>query len=187
MKEKDIHTVENERKSKEDFQVIHFFIVNNYVRAYDISAWLTVTILGQILNLDDFKKLTIVHCAYKDKKDDTNLFVGFPRKKQDDYLSKDLAPEALDAEHYIVRLDAKYLKEKDVEQILKDYNEWKSKIPVTTFDSNEKRTNSRYPMKPGMMHEILSFQIQAKSPNDAVAFIQHLKEEVIKELISYND
>ena len=176
MQLKEILSIEQNR-TEETKCVIHLFQEGSFYRAYEWSAWLCHRYINE------FK---VTHKHFRSIEPSV-LFVGFPVTSFPKYA--ETAYSVTDVEEKrrdMVLHDDVLSADMQLEEMVADYDSWKSSIPVQENISKSKETQATSSgvsanaviSKAGIVQQIIAFPLESKSPLQCMMFIADLKQQV---------
>jgi len=178
----EIVEIESNRKSPEQFGVIHLLKESNFYRAHDWSAWLMSTFpMGEAVN----SPLRISAKKLKDGYIET--WVGFPVTSLGKYVPDDGSVEFSPVSD--TQIDIKIslpedLASADYEAIRAHVDDWKGQLPLNDGGRNKREERKVAEAAPRIMRisdvlgRILAFPLESKSPLDAWEFLRNLRQQV---------
>lgn len=126
---KDILEMERSRQTADDYRKIHIFQEGSFYRAYQFSAWLCT------MYMKDFK---VTHRQMKGI-DGSVCFVGFPVTSLEKWTPQDSKTEQVAEKHQSITLA---IQAEDSSQMMQQYEEWKSSIPLSETKEKEMVTKT---------------------------------------------
>lgn len=167
--------MESQRSTLEQCRAIHFSQEGTFLRAYEWSAWLCVRYIN------DFKP---TKRTFKSE-DAAVVFVGFPVNSLQRYTPE--GAEVTTGEDKSVELllpVTVFQDTTDVSQLTTDFENWKHSVPLT--ESSKKDAESGHAggaaMRPSrltdVMHRILAYPIEQKSPLESMQFLAEIKRSI---------
>ena len=172
----DILTVEQDRPDSQSARVVHLFLEGSFLRAYEWSAWLCCRYLNE------FKA---TRRRIKNTEQDF-VFIGFPETSLEKYNANGIeiiqvADKAVD----MVLPESLVVHELDVQ----DFSNWKQSVPL----AESKRKDQILSLSQGglsqvqspstltsVMHTILEFPLERKTPFDCMVFVADLKQQITR-------
>jgi len=172
---KDILETESRHETLEQCRVIHLFQEGTFYRAYEWSAWLCVRYIHEFkANKRQFKN------------ENANMvFVGFPVTS----LQK-FTPENVEVRHnaeggMLVTLpETVFAPETTGRSLHEEFENWKQSVPLTENSKKEMESEKRsgggsHPFRiTDIMHQILSYPIEQKSPLECMSFLAEIKKGI---------
>ncbi len=178
----EISKIENERKTPEDFGVIHLFSENNFYRAHDWSAWLMTTFpFGESVN----KPLRISAKRLKDGY--VEAWVGFPVTSIGKYVPNDDSLKfnpISDTQIDVTITLPEEIAGADFESLRSQIDEWKEGLPMNEAKKQKREDREvaevapRFTRMTDIVGRILSFPLESKSPIEAWEFVRQLRQQV---------
>jgi len=179
----DVIKLERTRVSKDQWRQLHLFKEGSFYRAYEQSAWLMSRYGSSELQAKKHKT--------KQSTDGSFVFVGFPVTSIDKFRPKDSTEETVDANHVILTLsDAVFPADVTVEMLAADYTRWKGEVVYTepkaegddkTKTKTVEKSSIAQPSQvrlTDIMHDILAYPLESKSPIDTILFVAELKQKL---------
>jgi len=178
----DILSIERERFSLEECRVIHLFLEGSFLRSYEWSAWLCVTMI---------KEFKVTHRMMKNV-DESVAFVGFPQTSLGNHTPVGASVTQMGDKCYDLVLPEIMFQEQDTpEEMNVLFNEWKLSVPLmdpSTKKKEEKTSSSANPFgveqpssRPhimGIMQQILAYPVESKSPIESMLFLAEIKQKL---------
>ena len=164
---------ERERATIEQCAVIHLFQEGTFYRAYEWSAWLCHRYV---------KEFKPTHRILKDS-DDSIVFVGFPLTSLERYTPEG-ASVAVAGEKCVdmVLPGGVFAPDADAESLGEEFDAWKQGVPMTEASkkriAEEQGKVERQPRLTDVMHRILAYPIEQRSPMDCMAFLADIKQQI---------
>ena len=170
---KEILERERERGTLERCAVIHLFREGTFYRAYEWSAWLCVRYIQQ------FKATRRVLKS----QEGSVVFVGFPVTSLAKFTPEGATATVEEDKGAEIMLPATvFPPEAGIEALSEDFGNWKSSVPLagSSKKETEGRTNgSGHPTRvTDIMHLILAYPIEQKSPLECMAFLADIKQKI---------
>ncbi|MBQ8701247.1 MAG: hypothetical protein IJ549_00590 [Prevotella sp.] len=172
---KEILEAEAQRATLEQCREIHLFPEGTFYRAYEWSAWLCVRYI------QDFKPT-----KRKFKSEDVpSVFIGFPVSSLQRYTPDDATVTV--AEDKSVKLllpEGVFQGVSDVSQLQTDFENWKDSVPLAESSKKESdggkagSTGQRPGRLTDVMHLILAYPIEQKSPLESMQFLADIKKSI---------
>lgn len=172
--------IENEAQqlANGERDVIHLHREGSFLRAYEWSAFLSCRYLhGFKVNKRVFKGI-----------EQPVAYIGFPETSLDKWMPEGAEQVALDEKHLAVRLPELMFSAVTPAALDGEYAEWKDAIPLTEPKSREYRkamaegmlesTGENKVTITSVMHRILAFPIESKSPMESMAFLADIKQQL---------
>lgn len=170
---KDILKIESER-TEENRLLIHLFQEGSFYRAYEWSAWLCHRFVSQ------FK---VTHKKLKSIEPSV-LFVGFPVTSLDKYFASMPMGDAGEKEKDVL-LPVDTLPEgMSLDIMHTDFETWKASIPLSEPNTQSKEYSLSRENRAGtadmrrIMHEILAFPVEQKTPIECMLFVAETKRKL---------
>lgn len=164
---------ERGRTTIEQCAVIHLFQEGTFYRAYEWSAWLCHRYV---------KEFKPTHRLLKDS-DDSIVFVGFPLTSLERYTPEGATIVPVDEKCVdIVLSGGLFVSDTDIETLATEFENWKQSVPMT--DASKRRIAEeqckveRQPRLTDVMHRILAYPIEQRSPMDCMAFLAEIKQQI---------
>lgn len=179
MKIEDIINLENNRKTKEQYGVLHLLKEGTFYHAYDWSAWLmTMFPMSDSVPTPTVKKL---------KDGYMNVFVGFPVSSLGKYI-----PDGDEVQFTAItdtQLDVTVkltddVKESDFDTIRSQVDDWKAGLPINRGNKQRREEREVAEAAPritrisDILGRVLSFPLENKSPMEAYEFLRELRQQV---------
>ena len=179
----EIIKTEKSRNDSRTFSQIHLFKEGAFLRAYEQSAWLMSRYAAA--ELQPKKRKT------RQTADGSFVFVGFPLTSLDKYRPEYSQDILFDESHFILDLPAGTFPQELTKELYDaDFERWKNEIAVTDNKSGKTdRTiseaqgdtegQSALPLRlTDIMHEILAYPLESKSPIETMVFVSELKKRL---------
>ena len=170
---KDILDAESQRSALEQCRVVRLYAEGTFYRAYEWSAWLCVRYI------QDFKA---TKRKFKNEEEPV-VFVGFPVTS----LSK-FTPEGSEvtiAEDKSVELllpAGVFGDTADVGALTTDFANWKQSVALAESSKKDAPVAVGSSQRPGrltdVMHQILAYPIEQKSPLESMQFLADVKKRI---------
>lgn len=176
----EITQLENDRKSKEQFGVIHLIKENNFYRAHDWSAWLmTMFPFGEAKN----KPLRISAKHLKDGY--IEAWVGFPVSSLGKYVPNDgtIIFNPVNDNQVDVTIQADF-GDAGYDDIRAQVDEWKENLPMNDGKRQRRENHEAQEAAPRVLRmsdilgRVLSFPLEDKSPMEAYDFIRKIRQDI---------
>ena len=155
--------------------MIHLFYEGNFYRAYEWSAWLCHRYM---------KEFKPTHRILKNIEDSV-VFVGFPVTSLEKYVPSGATLATNDDKSVDVVLPVEMLPvNSDAEVLSFDFVNWKSSVPLTEaskrrVEEEKNGVQQHSPMRlTDVMHWILAYPIEQRSPMECMAFLAEIKQQV---------
>ena len=170
---KEILDAESQRGTMDQCRVIRLFQEGTFYRAYEWSAWLCVRYI------QDFKA---TKRRFKSE-DSAVVFIGFPLTSLSKYSPE--GAEVTESEDKSVELllpvglfgDAA-----DVAALTTDFANWKQGVPLAESSKRDAPAGIDGSQRPGrltdVMHRILVYPIEQKSPLESMQFLADVKRSI---------
>lgn len=166
---KDIVQYEGERSEPAHYSIIHMWHEGSFLRAYEWSAWLLCRYVH------DFK---VTRRQFKGI-DAPVTFVGFPKTSLPKFVPDGCTATEPEEKHTEIHLPMS-LNEENLSLLKGEYEQWLEKQPLSTTQKKEKKAS---PVSEGfpatsltdVMHAILSFPVERKSPIECMLFLAEVK------------
>ena len=188
----DIIAREKQRNDVAQCRVAYLYREGNFLRAYEWSAWL----------FDKFSSGLKISTRQSKAAGQSVSMVGFPPSSMDKFAPKDALIEPQIDGSITVTLSVDAIPDAtDIKTLLSEYDEWKSKQIVeepkggknvrdTPFDdeatvetvctpSLHQRQHPRPVTLTTIMHQILAYPLEQKTPVDNMIFISELKRQLL--------
>ena len=170
---KDILDAESKRSTVDECRLIRLYAEGTFYRAYEWSAWLCVRYV------QDFKPT-----KRKFKNEDAPVvFVGFPVTSLAKYSPDGVEMSVAEDKSVSLLLpEGVFHGTADVAQLTADYENWKSCVPLTESSKKDAPTDGidGGGRRPGrltdIMHSILAYPIEQKSPLESMQFLADIKK-----------
>ena len=192
----DLIKLENNRKSKDDYNKVHLIKEGTFYRAHDWSAWLLSNFpIGAAID----KPLNVTATKIQSQNGYIDAWIGFPESSLERYIPNTEITnfEAINdsqIDFCLSRLSEEYLNMK-ANEIRKQVDEWKSNFPISESkkkskcnpssslsNNSELNLNISSPNKFGIVDifkKIISFSPESNSPQEAWNFLSNIKKEAI--------
>lgn len=171
---KDILEIESQRASLEQCRFVNLFQEGTFYRAYEWSAWLCVRYIQQFKTT---KRLF--------KNEDTSLvFVGFPITSLQKFIPEGAETSYGEDKSARIMLPEGVFQGEELEKLHEDYDNWKQSVPFTETSKKEidAENGQNRAMKPArltdILHEVLAYPIEQKSPLECMVFLAEIKKEI---------
>ncbi|MBQ3701071.1 MAG: hypothetical protein II886_14400 [Prevotella sp.] len=171
---KEIFEIETVRNTSAECLTIHLFPEGTFYRAYEWSAWLCVRYIS------DFKPT-----KRKFKNEDAPVvFVGFPVSSLSRHTPENAVVTVQDDKTVKLVLPETMLNGSvDADQLKTDFENWKQSVALTEGSKrdgeplgNGSGTNAPRPGRlTDIMHRILAWPIEQKSPLESMQFLAEIK------------
>lgn len=172
---KDILEMESQRTTPEQCRTIRLFPEGTFYRAYEWSAWLCVRYL------QDFKP---TKRKFKSE-EDAVVFVGFPVTSLSRYTSEGTDVSVSEDKNVTMLLaDGVFKGTADVAQLQTDFLNWKQSVPLTEPSKKDAESGNggSAVARPGrltdVMHRILAYPIEQRSPLESMQFLADIKKSI---------
>lgn len=203
----DILATENDRHEPESFDVVHMYKTGQFYTAYDWSAWLiSVISYTDAVRMQTKDRHPLVVTRIKMATCDTTFCkVGFPFKSIEKFCPGRQDFEGLENDHITFRIPLPQSSDNSpiTEERLRDaVNKWTEshdiKPPKRTEEEMkeikaarkaakenasqgteiENHASTPSQVKGGLIQQILSYPLADSTPNENIAFIQRLKQQI---------
>ena len=172
---KDILETELSRNDSVECRKIHLFPEGTFLRAYEWSAWLCV------MYISDFKPT-----KRKFKSEDAPaVFVGFPQNSLERHTPEGAEVTVMEDKSIELLLPETLFRDTTDAQLLKtDFENWKQSVPLTVSSRKDLEVGGRVDSSshPGrltdIMHRILAWPIEQKSPMESMLFLADIKRSI---------
>ena len=170
---KDILERESSRSDSAACRMIHLFPEGTFLRAYEWSAWLCVRYIS------DFKPT-----KRKFKNEEMPVaFVGFPQNSLERHTPQDAEVTVKEDKSIELLLPEAVFRDTADAQLLKtDFENWKQGVPLTESSKRDVPAVSADCPRPGrltdIMHRILAWPIEQKSPMESMQFLADIKRSI---------
>ncbi len=170
-----ILALEKERGTIVQCRQIHLHLEGTFYHLYEWSAWLFTRYVQAF-------KLT--HKLVSGSGTDTMVMTGFPMQSLSKHLGEGLEPDENGL--VTVSLGSDTFGDGETEETLKtDFENWKRGIPLTEkskarVEEQRGATVERLPRLTDIMHDVLSYPIEQKSPMETMSFMMELKSRIAK-------
>lgn len=172
---KEIIEQETMRLAGVERDAIHLHREGSFLRAYEWSAFLACRYLHSFkINKRAFKG--IGHPV---------VYIGFPETSIDKWMPEGAVLEALDEKHLAVHLPKPMIEAMTPVELDVEFVGWKNSIPLTEHKTKEEHKNKKDDTLDGVfedkvtitsvMHRILEFPIESKSPIESMLFLANVK------------
>ena len=170
---REIMDAESQRASLEQCRVIRLFQEGTFLRAYECSAWLCVRYI------QDFK-------ATKRKfkgEEAPVVFVGFPVTSLPKYTPEGAdVTESEDKSVELVLPAGVFGDAADVAVLTADFANWKQSVALAELSKKDAPMSGDGSQRPGrltdVMHRILVYPIEQKSPLESMQFLADIKRSI---------
>ena len=171
---KDIVIMEGERSEPRHYSQVHLYQEGSFLRAYEWSAWLLCHYVHE------FKA---TRRAFKDIEGSV-VFVGFPRTSMEKFVPGEATVDASEEKHTVMTLPMDIDEEK-LKQMRTDFDTWKEQVPLSESSRERKGEGkadggSASVTLTEMMHRVMSFPIESKSPIDCMLFLAEVRRQMAK-------
>lgn len=170
---KEILDVEQQRSTPEQWRTIRLFPEGTFYRAYEWSAWLCVRYL------QDFKPT-----KRKFKSEDSSVvFIGFPVSSLEKYTPSGASVSVGADKSAVLTLPEEVFQGvTDAGQLQTDFGDWKNSVPQTETAKKDAAIDHSAASRPGrltdIMHRILAYPIEQKSPLESMQFLAEIKRSI---------
>ena len=170
-----ILALEKERDTIVQCRQIHLHLEGTFYHLYEWSAWLFTRYVQAF-------KLT--HKLVSGSGTDTMVMTGFPMQSLSKHLGEGLEPDENGL--VTVSLGSDTFGDGETEETLKtDFENWKRSIPLTEkskarVEEQRGATGERTPRLTDILHDVLSYPIEQKSPMETMSFMMELKSRIAK-------
>ena len=172
----DILAREQERDDGESRTTIHLFQEGTFYRAYEWSAWLCHKYISQFKVTK--RKLKNIEQPV--------LFVGFPITSLQKYMPEGVDVAATSEKSIDLILPEEMVPDDVTADMMQvDFEQWKESIPLAepmkrkesgvVADGDSPFTRSSIT---GIMHRVLAFPIENKTPMQCMAFLAEVKQQL---------
>lgn len=180
----EIVEIESNRKSPEQYGIVHLMKEDNFYRAHDWSAWLMSQFpIGEAVN----SPLRI--SAKKLKDGYIKTWVGFPVTSLGKYVPDNgevvFSPVSDTQIDVTISLPEEY-QNADYEALRNAVDEWKAQLPLNDDRRRKRDEREVSEAAPRVMRisdvlgRILSFPLESKSPIEAYDFLRDLRQKVVE-------
>ena len=168
--------IESGRKTAGDCRLIHFCKEGNFYRAYEYSAWLAVRYAGE-LN---------VTRRYSKAANGDIVMVGFPLSSLQKFTPEGVTPVfSDDGQLMTMTIPAERFKEDEtLEKMQEEFQNWKHSVEASNKngqgEGGGKPTSQQVKSSclTDIMHKIITFPIEQKSPMECMGFLAEIKKEI---------
>ena len=171
---KDILETEKLRTDLAQCSRINLFKEGTFYRAYEWSAWLCVRYVQEFKTTRRLMK----------NSDESMVFIGFPVTSLQKFFGDGVAVTDDGSVAAVLREDV-FGAGATSETLLAEFSNWKQSVPLT--DNSKKRLDEeRNPATAGpqritdIMHDILSYPIESRTPMESMSFLSELKTRLSK-------
>lgn len=169
---KEILDVESQRSSLEQCRMIHLFVEGTFYRAYEWSSWLCVRYI------QSFKAT-----KRKFKNEDASVvFVGFPVSSLSKYSPEGAITTTTDDSKVELLLpESVFQGVTDIAELQADFENWKGSVPLAESSKKEVAAGTvtaRPSRLTDVMHSILAYPIEQKSPLESMQFLADIKRSI---------
>lgn len=179
MKLTEILETERERATLKQCCVVHLVQEGLFYRAYEWSAWLSFRYI---------KQFKATHRRVQKNAQDTMVFVGFPTSSLEKYTPEGASVQRLDDNRVqIVLPETVFEPQSTAETLADDFENWKQSVPLTENSKKQIEAEkfgiaaSDKPLRlTDIMHTILSYPIEQRSPLESMAFLADVKQQISK-------
>ena len=172
---KDILEAESRHETLEQCRTIKMFQEGTFYRAYEWSAWLCVRYIHE------FKA---TKRQFKNE-GASMVFVGFPVTS----LQK-FTPENAEVHHnndggmIMILPETVFPTETNIQSLQEEFQNWKQSVPLTEnakkeMEQEKYSVTGSHPLRiTDILHQILSYPIEQKSPLDCMSFLAEIKKGI---------
>ncbi|WP_111898889.1 hypothetical protein [Pseudoprevotella muciniphila] len=172
---KEVVQFERERtKDATQCHRVHLWHEGSFMRAYDWSAWLMCRFVHE------FKA---TKRQFKDI-DAPVVYIGFPKTSLQKFVPDGCVPKDVEDKHTVIDLPIDVTNDV-LETMRAEYAQWVEKQPLSTSQQKEKSTSRQSEaISPSsiseVMHTIMSFPVESKSPIDCMMFLAEIKAHLAR-------
>jgi len=169
---KDILETENKRTSDAECRQIYLYQEGTFYRAYERSAWLLISYISPLKPTRRNVK----------GQDDSIVFCGFPITSLTKYVKEDCTIIDNEDKSQIITIPATLypsIESTEAEQAAFSY--WKQSVPLTESKKEvikESNTTNTPLRLTDIMHKILVYPIEQKSPLESMQFLAEIKQQI---------
>lgn len=174
---KDIVEREQQRGSIAEARTIHLFPEGSFLRAYNWSAWLWCSHIG------DFKP---THRTVKSLEQPI-IHIGCPKSSFISHMPVDVEPKyEPDGSVHVDLPDTMLPSDSDPQMMLAEYEQWKQMFPV---QEGSKRRSDTVPDTlaadapqsiSAVVQRVLAFPVESKSLIECVSFLSEIKQQLAR-------
>lgn len=171
---KDILETERLRADMAQCLRINLFKEGTFYRAYEWSAWLCVRYVHEFKTTRRLMKNT----------DESMVFIGFPVTSLQKFFGDDVAVNDDGSVSVSLRSDV-FGEGSSADTLAVEFSNWKQSVPLTE-NSKKRLDEERNPATAGpqrltdIMHDILSYPIESRTPMESMSFLSELKTRLSK-------
>ena len=171
---KDILAAEQQRSNDKECRRIRLFHEGSFYRAYERSAWLINTYVGQLKPTRRNVK----------GMDESIVFCGFPITSLAKYTPEGCDSTIMEDKSVVVSLpETLYPAIPSPEEEQKRFTDWKQSVPLTESKKDEHKESiinvARAPIRmTEIMQKILAYPLEQKSPIETMNFVSEIKQEI---------
>ncbi|MBR3284183.1 MAG: hypothetical protein IKI60_02545 [Alloprevotella sp.] len=166
---KDVVQLENGRNDAVQCHRVHLWHEGSFMRAYEWSAWLLCRFVHEFkVTRRQFKGI-----------DAPVVFVGFPKTSISKFVPEGCTVQEVEEKHTVIDLPIDTTEEM-FETLRTEYAQWVEQQPLSTSQPKEKTSATHSGITPPsslteVMHNILSYPVESKSPIDYMLFLAEIK------------
>lgn len=171
---KDIVQLENGRNDAVQCHRVHLWHEGSFMCAYEWSAWLLCRFVHEFkVTRRQFKSI-----------DAPVVFVGFPKTSISKFVPQGCMAHEVEEKHTVIDLPID-VTEEIYETMRAEYAQWVEQQPLSTTQPKERITASQSGSIPPssiteVMHNILSYPVESKSPIDCMLFLAEVKAHLAR-------
>ena len=170
---KEIVQLEGERSEPGQYRCVHLWHEGSFLRAYDWSAWLLCHYVHEFkVTRRQFKGI-----------EQPVVFVGFPQTSLPKFVPEGCDVLSVGEKHSVIELPLD-LSEEELAVLREEYVQWCEAQPLAESQQKERsatRTSAvaAHPTSlTEIMHTILAFPVERKSPIDCMLFLTEVKGQL---------
>lgn len=189
MLEKEAIAFEQQREGDYDWRKVILHKQGKFYRAYEISAYL----IKHYLCTEEFQKqrgdskiLQVKHYA---KKNYDYVQLGFPLESLSKFIPSYASKQVLENDDLLIVIDGAQIPLEDTpEKIQGDYETWRLALPAeSTINNQSKRDIKSGPSQQSalarsglfsIVSEVIAYPLEDRTPEENIAFISSLKQQV---------
>lgn len=176
MAEKTMLDIESRRNTADEHRVMHFCKEGNFYRAYEFSAWLAFRFAG---NLNVTRR-------YSRTANGEIVMVGFPPGSLQKFTPEGVTPVfSEDGQLMTMTIPAERFNEDETpERMQEEFLNWKHSVEASNKNSQGEAggkpaaQNGKASSLTTIMHKVIMYPIEQKSPMECVFFLAELKKEL---------
>lgn len=175
MQIKEIIEKERSRSGIAEKRKILLFREGSFLRAYEWSAWLCCKFAGELkVTKRQIKGI-----------DEPVAYIGFPPTSIEKFTPQGASIEPQSDGNMVLTLSEESLAEADLQTLTAEYEQWKNELPLIENGKKNRAfaEDSKFDLpfaQPTsvsfLLHRILSYPVELRSPVDNLQFISELKQ-----------